>query len=194
MRVGIRRSPAVTKATTTRTTERARVLHNQRSPRLRWLLPVAIWASACAAPKAQPPPTRAAAPELHRGPPSDFVSAAGLRWLVLLNPQSIFADPELSQAIERIAPRSRFDAFTQASGVDLREVPRAAIAGWPYSTLYVAELPNGVAALARTRFNERLVSGALTKHTRPDLFRITGIIGQTPETLVTVADRILAVA
>ncbi|MEO6599405.1 MAG: hypothetical protein ABIQ16_05995, partial [Polyangiaceae bacterium] len=122
------------------------------------------------------------------------MSAAGLRWLVLVKPKQLFAEPELALAIEQIVPARRFDAFTEASGVDLRAVPEAAIAGWAYSTLYLAELPNGVAALARARFTERLLSGALTKHAHPGLYRITGVVGQTPETLVTVDERLLAMA
>lgn len=202
MRVGTRRSPAVTKATTTRTTERARVLHDERAHhsrwfgRLLWLLPALLSVSACAAAAPlQPHPNRAPPVRaLHRGPPAEFVSAAGLRWLVLVKPRQAFAEPELARAIEQVAPRSRLDAFAEASGVDVRSVSEAAVAGWPYSTLYVAELPSGVAALARARFSERLLSGALTKHTHPGLFRITGVIGQTPETLVTVDERLLAVA
>ena len=200
MRVGTRRSPAVTKATTTPTTEPARAPHNERARLLRWLVSAAVGAFTCAASACAAPPRsallhRAApTPALHRGPPEDFVSAAGLRWLVLIKPSQIFAHPELTRAIEQIAPRARFDAFAGASGVDLHAVPAAAIAGWPYSTLYLAELPSGVAALARARFSERLLSGALTKQARPGLFRITGVIGQTPETLITVEERLLAIA
>jgi len=114
--------------------------------------------------------------------------------LVLVRPQRIFAEPELASAIEQIVPSRRFAAFAEASGVDLHAVPEAAVAGWAYSTLYIAELPRDVAPLARARFSERLLSGALTKHAHPGLYRITGVIGQTPETLVTVEERLLAVA
>jgi len=109
----------------------------------------------CAGSKAAraPVPVRA----LHRGPLTDYVSAAGLRWLVLVKPQQILGEPELKQAIQRIVPDVRLDAFAEASGVDLRAVPDAAIAGFHYSTLYLAQLPVGVAARARTRFSERLL-------------------------------------
>ena len=201
MRVGTRRSPAVTKATTTRTTERARVSRNEQVRSLHWRLRWWRFAAAssicvlgCTPRAAQAPAAAPPAPALHRGPPAEFVSAAGLRWLVLLKPRQLFANADLARAIQRIATPERFAAFAQVSGVDLRELPDAAIAGWPYSTMYLAELPSGVAATARARFAERLLSGALTKHAHPGLFRITGVIGQTPETLVTVDDRLLAVA
>ena len=196
MRVGTPRSPAVTRATTTRTIERPRVSFSDRARRrLRWLLPVVIvWTSACAAPPAKAPPAKAAARALHRGPLTDFVSAAGLRWLVVVKPRQLLADPELGPAIQQVVPSNRFDAFAEASGVDLRAVPEAAVAGFAYSQLYLAELPNGVASLARARFGERLLSGAVTKRPRTGLYRLTGVIGQTPETLLTIDERALVVA
>src|SRR6187402_3998736 len=112
MRVGIRRSPAVTKATTTTTTIRT-------TERLRAVLPTfLIWAAACAEPAHAPPvvASRPVAP-LHRGPLTDYVSAAGLRWLLLVKPQQVLADPELGAAIRELSSDRRFDAFAESSGV-----------------------------------------------------------------------------
>lgn len=165
--------------------------------RTRWLLLTAVWAVACAAPSGRAITPEAARPPvkpLHRGPLTDFISSAGLRWLLLLKPRQLLAEPELARAISQIIPSSRFAAFAESSGVDLRVVPEAAIAGFPYSTLYVAELPSGVAASARARFAERLLAGAVTKRPHPGLTRVTGVIGQTPETLLTVEDRLLAIS
>jgi hypothetical protein len=196
MRVGTRRSPAVTKATTTRTTERRRVPRSVRRRPYRFLLPLAVCSSACApaSPKAPPIAAVAAARPLHQGPLSDLVSAASLRWLVLVRPQQILAEPELGPAILQIVSGRRFDAFQESSGVDLRRLPSAAIAGFPYATLYLAEVPSGVAANARALFSERLLEGAVTKQPRPTLTRITGVVGQTPETLLTIDERTIAVA
>ena len=201
MRVGTRRSPAVTKATTTRTTERLLAPQSPRHARARsrnasrCSLPIALCLSACAARPAPPPapPISAPAP-LHRGPLTDYVSAAGLHWLALVKPRELLADPELARAIEQLVPHAHFDAFAEASGVDLRKVEHGAVGGWAYSTLYLAELAPDAAALARARFSERLLSGAATKHPHPGLFRITGIVGQTPETLLTIDERVLVVA
>jgi hypothetical protein len=199
MRVGTRRSPAVTKATTTPTTERRRVPRSVgRRPHWFCLLPLAVCSGACAPAPASPkvPTVAAVAPvrPLHQGPLSDFVSAASLRWLVLVRPQQILSEPELGQAILQIVSERRFDAFQESSGVDLRKLSSAAIAGFPYATLYLAEVPSGVAANARTLFSERLLEGAVTKQPRPTLTRITGIVGQTPETLLTIDERAIAVA
>jgi hypothetical protein len=190
MRVGTRRSPAVTKATTTRTTE-------QRPRGNLWMLSACAFACACATPRTPvphaPPPSARIAP-LHRGPPSDFIPAASLRWLVLAKPHEILVEPELGPAILQIVSSRRLDAFAESSGVDLRQVTRGAVAGFPYATVYLAEVPAGAAAAAREHFGDRLLAGAVTKQPRPNLMRITGVIGQTPETLLTVEDRILAVA
>src|SRR5882724_691394 len=144
MRVGTHRSPAVTKATTTRTTERRRVPRSvRRRPDWFSLLASAVWAAgACAPASPKAPPVAAVAPArpLHQGPLSDFVSAASLRWLVLVRPQQILSEPELGQAILQIVSERRFDAFQESSGVDLRTLLSAAIAGFPYATLYLAEV------------------------------------------------------
>jgi hypothetical protein len=113
---------------------------------------------------------------------------------VLVKPHDILAEPELGPAILQLISSRRMDAFAESSGVDLRQVTRGAVAGFPYATLYLAEVPSGVAAAARERFSERLVAGAVTKQPRPNLMRITGVVGQTPETLLTADDRVLAVA
>jgi len=158
------------------------------------LVLLAAWATACAAPTAQPHAPPPPARPLHRGPLTDFVASASLRWLLLVKPQRLLAEPGLGQAILQIIPNTRLDAFAESSGVDLRVVPEAAIAGFPYSTLYLAELPKGVAALARARFDGRLLAGAVSKQQRPGLTLVTGVIGQTPETLLTVEERLLAIS
>ena len=163
--------------------------------RICWLLLLtAAWATGCAAPAPLPPAPLPPVRPLHRGPLTDFISSAGLRWLLVIKPRQVLAEPELGQAILQIIPSARFDAFAESSGVDLRVLPAAAGAGFPYSTLYGAELPSGAAPRARTRFSERLLAGAASKQPHPGLTRITGVIGQTPETLLTVDDRLLAVS
>jgi hypothetical protein len=114
--------------------------------------------------------------------------------LVLVKPQSVLAEPELGPAILELISTKRMDAFAESSGVDLRQLPNGAVAGFPYATLYLAEVPPGVAAVARERFSDRLVAGAVTKHARSNLTRITGVVGQTPETLLTAEEHVLAVA
>ena len=174
-----------TTMTTTRTIER----------RVAACLLAACVCACGAAPVSKPAaPPVAAAPSLHQGPLSDLIPAASLRWLVLVRPSELFADPELGPALGQVVTERRLDAFAEASGVDLRHVPKAAVAGFPYATLYLAEVPAETAASAREHFTDRLVAGAATKHPRAGLTRISGIVGQTPETLLTIDDRAVAVA
>jgi len=182
-----------TTATVTTTTTTIRTTEPGSRARL-GLLAVLLWACSAQRPAPSVAPKAKPAEPLHQGPLTDYVSAAGLRWLVLTKPQAVLANRELGQAITQIASQTRFDAFAESSGVDLRQVPHAAVAGFAYGTLYLAELPAGAASTARERFSDRLLTGATTKQPRPTLTRITGIVGQTPETLVTADDRLLAVA
>jgi hypothetical protein len=85
------------------------------------------------------------------------------------------------------------DGFATASGVDLRQVTQALIAGFDYSTVYLVDLPPGSAANARARFTERLVAGAIDKEPYPGVRRVSGVVGQTPETLLTLDDALLVV-
>jgi len=169
-----------------------RRLREYCATRAAWL--IAACACACGAPPARsrtPAPTPS--PRLHQGPLSDLIPAASLRWLALVKPGELLGHPELGPALRQVLTERRLDAFTEASGVDLRRVPKAAVAGFPYATVYLAEVPADMAESARERFTERLVAGATTKRPRPNLTRITGVVGQTPETLLTVEDHALAV-
>jgi hypothetical protein len=125
--------------------------------------------------------------------PLDYVPAAGLGWLLVGDPSRIFADPELNRALGRLLPTERLDALALATGVDLRRLEAAAAAGYGLGTLYIALLPAPDGGRARTRFEERL-SGALVKHPRPNLHRITGTRAGSRHALVAVDDRLLAYA
>jgi hypothetical protein len=106
----------------------------------------------------------------------------------------LLENPLTSRVIVGLTPHAGLDAFATASGVDLRRVPSALIAAFDYGTLYMASLPTGTAAEVRARFSERLVAGAIDKEPYPGMRRISGVIGQTPETLLTLDERTLAVA
>jgi hypothetical protein len=142
---------------------------------------------ATTAPKAKP------AVELHAGPLSDYVAAAGLRWMLVGNPRVIAEDSGLAESIELILPGKRLDAFTKSSGVDLRKADAALAAGFDFGNLYMVQAPGSVKAV-QARFTERLISGAVVKRPHPDLDWVSGVVGTTPETLVRVDDRFAAVA
>lgn len=146
---------------------------------------------------ASTPPSSAPKPkpasQLHEGPLSDYVAAAGLRWMLIGKPRVIAGDSGLTESIDLVLPSRRLDAFAKSSGVDLRKADSALAAGFDFGNLYMVEAPGSVKAV-QARFTERLISGAVVKHPHPELDWVSGIVGTTPETLVRVDDRFAAVA
>jgi hypothetical protein len=148
---------------------------------------------ACAAsPSAGPTPPPKPAPALHQGPLSDFVAAAGLRWMVVGRPAELANDKELSGALSPLLPAQRLDEYAKASGVDLRSLPEGLIAGFDFSTLYLAQTEHTTAVAKR--LEARLVSGLAVRQPHPSVRVVSGIVGRTPETLVTVDGRMFALA
>jgi len=145
------------------------------------------------APATAPAPTRAAPGPLHRGPLLDYVPAAGLRWLVVGRPRELADTPGLVAALAPLLPPDRLDAFASVTGVDLRKTPSAVVAGFDYGTLYLAE-PTGDSFLVEELFIRRLARGAIVKTPHPRLRRILGVVGQTPESLVSIRGEVVALA
>jgi hypothetical protein len=102
-------------------------------------------------------------------------------------------DPSMASSVELLFPGPRLAAFAISTGLDLREVPMGLAAGFAYATLYVAETP-GDNALVEKRFSDRLVGGGSVTTMHPHVRRITGTLGPTPETLVRVDQRLVAVS
>jgi hypothetical protein len=108
-------------------------------------------------------------------------------------PKELAQNTELLTQVNRILSARRLDAFAAASGVELRELPEGCIAGFDYGTVYLARVGAAV-PMVRKRFEERLISDAVVRTTRPDLWRITGLVANTPESLLTVDNDFIAVA
>lgn len=144
------------------------------------------------APKTAAETPKAAAP-LHEGPLTDFVPAAGLRWMVVVRPAELSSAPSLKDALALLLPEPRLDAFAKSSGVELRELPAGVAAGFDYSTLYLFQLDNSGSAVQR-QFSERLVGGPRVVSPHEKIRRITGVIGRTPESLVLIDGELGAVS
>lgn len=142
-------------------------------------------------PKAQP----ASAPEtaLHHGPITDFVPAAGLRWMLVARPKELWSNQVLRRGVEKLFPNDRLTIFTQQSGIDLRQLGAGCVAGFDIGTLYLAETTDAVDR-AKRAFLARLASEPLTKHPGPGVTHITGIIGLTPESFVGLEGRLVGVS
>lgn len=154
---------------------------------------VALGAPACNSPAktaiAAPPP-----PPLHLGPITDYVPAAGLRWMLVGSPRRIAEHVAFRDAIVLLLPPARLDGFTLGAGVDLRKVDSALIAGFDLGTLYAVAPDAPTIAHVVARFRERIVSGERRHLPHPNVERIAGVIGTTPETLVRVDQHLVAIA
>lgn len=133
------------------------------------------------------------APALLLGAPADYVPAAGLRWLVLARPKQLLGDARVRAALARLIPEQSLSAYTRSSGVDPLRVPEAAVAGFDYATLYLARVGDED-ALIEERFAKRLLSAKPRKHPHPELWRTTGMVGTTPQTLVRLDRHLVAVS
>lgn len=145
-----------------------------------------------APPPSSAPGAAAPAPALHEGPLTDYVPAAGLRWLIVGEPQKLATNAGLMRAVNVVVPDARLALFAQSTGVDLRQTPEALAAGFDYGTLYMAATPRENVAVEE-QFASRIISGAVRRSPDPRVHRIAGVIGQTPESLVHIDGLLVAV-
>jgi hypothetical protein len=182
--------------TTTTTIPQTNSALSNASLQTRWFSSVlsviaCLFAIACA-PRPPVAPATTVAP-LHDGPLTDFVAAAGLRWMAVARLAELAHTPGLSASRDLLFPTARLDAFALATGLDLRETANALAAGYDLGTLYMAETPSE-SALVEARFRDRLLAGATTVSPHPQVKRISGAMGLSPETLVRVDAKWIAVA
>jgi hypothetical protein len=135
----------------------------------------------------------ASAPALHQGELTDFVPAAGLRWLVSGSPSELARQPALAPLRQRWLTPERERAFTAVTGIDLLGTERGLIAGYDLGTLYLADASAWVARPERS-FAERLAGSERLRRSHPRVWRVTGLVGSVPESLVRVDDQLVAVA
>lgn len=147
----------------------------------------------CSAGASQQTKSPAPAAPLHGGPLTDFVPAAGLRWLALGRPRELAQNAEFAEAASRLLPEARLNAYAQSTGIDLRTTPSGLIAGFDYATWYMAELRTGHEVVEQ-RFAARLLHDATVQSPHPSLRRLSGMVGQTPETLLISRGHWVAVA
>jgi len=84
----------------------------------------------------------AAGDALKLGRAVDWVPAAGLVWLIEMEPHDLLAGPVFGPAAARIVSERRFDGFAQRhGGLDPRRARDIVLAGYPKATLVVARVP-----------------------------------------------------
>ncbi len=102
----------------------------------------ALAAAACSRPSPSAPHAPAPDPPLKLDPLVDLVPAAGLVWLVDLQPAQLLRSPTMARAVDLVIPADRFDAFAQGrGGVDLRRAAELTVAGFADVTLGLVKVP-----------------------------------------------------
>ncbi len=114
--------------------------------------------------------------------------------MVLGSPRDIARSPAVAEALALLLPRERLDAFGEATAVDLRHVDSAVAAGFDLGTLYLFTAPAPTLPRIVERFRARLDPSDRVQEPRPGLLRVIGVSGTTPESLLRVEDRFVAVA
>lgn len=157
-------------------------------------LAIAALCGACAAhsPAPQPAPL-SPAPLFHEGPLTDYVPYAGLRWLVVGRPQELTQNPLLLGHLNAVLTPERLVAFATSSGVHLYDLTEGCIAGFDYGTLYLGRTGKGTGAV-RTAFEARLVTEPIARSPRASAWRITGLVGNTPESLFLMGSDFFAIS
>ena len=158
-----------------------------------WVGPVALAAGCKSQSTRVLPAPKAESSSIHRGPLTDYVPAAGLRWMVAGRPRAFSENRGFMAALERLIPAKRLKAFANGSGIQLANLPEGCIAGFDYGTLYLARVGNDTQRV-RERFEARLVSDPVSRSLHSGLWRVTGMIANTPESLLTVDNDFSAIA
>ena len=114
-------------------------------------------------------------PELHRGPLTDYVPAAGLRWLLVGSPRYFALHDALRPLRESWLTDERFKAFSSATGIDLMRTERALVAGFDLGTLYMADA-SGWVEMPEAPFAERLAGSGTMHRPHPQVWRLTGVV------------------
>ena len=133
------------------------------------------------------------APELHDGPLLDYVPAAGLRWLVVARPKELASNSAFAAALEPLLPKPRLDAYATSTGIDLRTLPSAAVAGFGLGTMYLAETPDDTTR-AEELFALRVEGQPILDRPHPRVTRMLGVVDGQPQALVSIRGRLVALA
>ena len=120
---------------------------------------------------------------------TDLLPLADLRWLLLVRPREIASIPWLIPEIGRFARESDFDRFAASSGLDLRQIPEAAVASYAREggeTAFWLARHNGDPLAIERAFRKRLTTGEKRVAERPDLVRVSGKIGVASSTMTVI--------
>jgi hypothetical protein len=130
---------------------------------------------------------------VHMRPLTDYVPAAGLRWMFVGRPRELAQHLEFMAALSRLLPEPRLAAFAAATGVDLRGLSEGCVAGFDNGKLYLARV-GAETKLVRAKFEARLMMDPVVHSAGSGMWEVTGLIADTLETLLLVDQDFAGVA
>ncbi|HYP18361.1 MAG TPA: hypothetical protein VEQ65_14210 [Opitutus sp.] len=110
------------------------------------------------------------------------------------SPARVAKSPAFTDATALLLPPERLHAFEQATAVDLRHVSEGVIAGFDLGHVYVFTPPSGAADRIFESFRATWVDAAADVRPHPALRRASGVAGKSPEMLVQIDGKLIAVA
>jgi len=127
---------------------------------------------------------------------TDLLPLAGLQWIIVARPREIASIPWLIPSIAKVVPEQNLDRFAAVTGIDLRQIPEAAMASYRgeggESTIYLVRHRGDPRVIERA-FRQRLTSEVRRVVERPDLIRISGKIGGHTSSMVIIGPDIIGV-
>jgi hypothetical protein len=138
----------------------------------------------------RPPPVQSGVIDepIHAGPLTDYLPAAGLDWLLVIEVQRLGGPPFLEEISGRSLPTP-----WGTLGVELNELATVAVAGYPTGSLWALETRGGEASIeAAFRTEADTGAGDESPHRRVRL--MTGLLGGEPARLVSVRGGFVAIA
>lgn len=123
----------------------------------------------------------------HRLALNRYVPAAGLRWLVELQPAQLLT--ALGASAAKLLPEARLEAFTRHSGVDLRQAEDVVVAGYNDAIVYL--IRQNRVDTAKQQFVTQLDDSVAVARVQAGVDRISGVSNGVQRTLLSLGDRLL---
>lgn len=127
-----------------------------------------------------------------RLPLQDYLSGAGVRYLLNLHPKALLQVPGLRQDWLPLLGTERLAAYSSASGIDPERVEQIWIAGYDFGTLMVID-GTEVGQDIESAFRRRALT-TRDVETDTDLVHVTGIIEKRPHALVRIPGHAVIIA
>jgi hypothetical protein len=118
---------------------------------------------------------------------TDLLTIVHLEWLVLLRPKRLASTAWLAPSIARILEGERLDLLARATGIDLRNIPELALAGYGKddSVAWLLRHQSDSRFIER-KFRERLTSNEERTQLGHQLIGVSGNIGTSPHDFVSI--------